>query len=222
MICPGTNRPPPIASELERVPAEADGGRGTRGVEYLGPVGAPAPTPLAEPSLAPAGIRGAAEGGRAGAEGRDESRVTPSLMSAASSVAAPSKPPSSVSPTPMGSSPRTVAPVSTSGAVEEPHDGQNRALGETCLPQAEQNMEGRFYQPKRRKTTTCDRAASPVWSSMPAIHLSGSGVHRDRFVPLSVRCLRWIGGRDGSVLVQELQRGLPVGSDLDRYARFAR
>src|SRR5580704_12757474 len=132
MICPGTKRPPPIASELESVPAEAEGGRGTRGVEYLG----------------------AADGVRPGATGTGESSVTPSLISEAapSIVVAPSKPPSSVSPIPMGSSPKTVAPLSTSGAVDEPHDEQKRALVETCLPQDEQNMEGRFYQRTRPKT----------------------------------------------------------------------
>jgi hypothetical protein len=43
--------------------------------------------------------------------------------------------------------------LSASGTVEEPHDEQNRALGETCLPHAEQNMERRFYQRNWRKTT---------------------------------------------------------------------
>src|ERR1700722_7766562 len=99
----GTKRPPPIASELENVPAEADGGRGTRGVENLGIAGDGEPPPEPpEPSLGPAGKRGAAEGVRPGpgpgATGAGESSVTPSLMSEAcpSIVAAPSKPPSSV------------------------------------------------------------------------------------------------------------------------------
>src|ERR1700753_4313227 len=127
MICPGTNRPPPIASELERVRAEVDAGRGTRGVEYLGAAGDPPP----EPSRGPAGSRGAAEGVRPGTPGAGadtgEASVTPLLISAAggaSIVAASWKPPSSVAPMPMGSSPKTVAPLSTSGAVEEPHDEQ--------------------------------------------------------------------------------------------------
>ena len=30
---------------------------------------------------------------------------------------------------------------------------KNVPLEETCLPQDEQNMEGRFYQPHSRKTT---------------------------------------------------------------------
>ncbi len=53
----------------------------------------------------------------------------------------------------MGSLPKTVVPLSASGDVEEPHDEQKRAFGATCLPQDEQNMEGRFYQPNSRKTT---------------------------------------------------------------------
>lgn len=157
MICPGTNRPPPIASELESVPAEWDGGRATRGVENLGTADRDPPPEPADPSLGPAGRRGAADGVRPepGATCADESIVTPSLMSEAapSIVVAPSNPPSSVSPTPIGSLPKTVAPLSTSGVVGEPHDEQNRAFGETCLPQEEQNMERRFYQRNRPKTT---------------------------------------------------------------------
>src|ERR1700743_2762386 len=105
MICPGTNRPPPIASELERVPAEADGGRGTRGVEYLGAAGAPPP----EPSRGPAGSRGAAEGVRPGTPGAGadtgESSVTPLLISAAggaSIVGASWETPSRVAPMALG------------------------------------------------------------------------------------------------------------------------
>src|SRR5579863_366958 len=154
MICPGTKRPPPIASELESVPAEADGGRGTRGVEYLGLPGEPAPA-APDVSLWPAGMRGAAEGVLAGSTGTGESNVTPSLMSdERSRVPASWMCTSSVSPSAIGSSPRTVAPVSASGDVEEPHDEQKRALGKTCLPQDEQNMEGRFYQRRPRKTIT--------------------------------------------------------------------
>src|SRR5579872_5247907 len=153
MICPGTKRPPPIASELESVPAEADGGRGTRGVEYFGIAGEPPPLPP-EPSLGAAGTRGAAEGVRPCVPDAGESNVTPSLMSGLlSSVAASLKSGSSVWPIPTGSSPKSVAPASTSVAVEAPHDEQNRAFGESGLPQDEQNMERRFYQPSPRKTT---------------------------------------------------------------------
>jgi hypothetical protein len=52
----------------------------------------------------------------------------------------------------IGSSPNTVVPLS-SGDLEEPHDEQKRAFGETCLPQDQQNMERRFYQRNPRKTT---------------------------------------------------------------------
>jgi hypothetical protein len=38
-----------------------------------------------------------------------------------------------------------------------PHEEQNRAFGETVLPQDEQNMERRFYQPNWRKTTPRSR-----------------------------------------------------------------
>jgi hypothetical protein len=44
--------------------------------------------------------------------------------------------------------------------VEVPQDEQNRAFEETCLPQDEQNMERRFYQPNSRKTTTRSRPSS--------------------------------------------------------------
>jgi len=85
----------------------------------------------------------------AGATGAGESNVSPSPRSGAlsSGVAASLKLPSSVSPMPTGSSPKRVVPLSASGAVDAPHEEQKRALGETCLPQAEQNMERRFYQP---------------------------------------------------------------------------
>src|ERR1700722_3494331 len=157
MICPGTKRPPPIASELESVPAETDGGRAPRGVEYFGITGDPPPKPP-EPSLGPAGGRGAADGVRPGpvGTGAGESSVSPSPRSGVRSrVAASLKSLSSVSPIPIGSSPNTVTPLSTSGAVEEPHDEQKRDFGETCLPQAEQNMERRFYQRNRPKTILC-------------------------------------------------------------------
>ena len=151
MICPGTKRPPPIASELESVPAEAEGGRGTRGGEYFGIAGEPAALPP-EPSLGATGTRGAAEGVRPCVPG--ESSVTPSLMSGAlSSVAASLKSGSSVCPIPIGSSLKRVLSRSTSEAVEAPHDEQKRAFGERGLPQDEQNMERRFYQPNPRKTT---------------------------------------------------------------------
>src|SRR5579862_3766650 len=153
MICPGTNRPPPIASELESVPADAEGGRCTRGVEYLGMAGEPAPAPP-DASLWPAGTRGTPEGVLAGATGAGESNVTPSPRSdELSRVAASRMCTSSVSPSAIGSSPRTAAPLSTSGDIEEPHDEQKRAFRETCLPHDEQNMEGRFYQRSQRKTT---------------------------------------------------------------------
>jgi len=62
------------------VPADADGGRATRGVEYLGIGGDPEPGPP-EPSLGPAGTRGMPEGVFAGAAGAGESNVAPSLKS---------------------------------------------------------------------------------------------------------------------------------------------
>ena len=153
MICPGTKRPPLTESELESVPAEADGGRATRGVEYFGTAGTPEPEPPPMPSLVPADGR-APDGARAGATGAGESNVTPSVISAAlSSVVASLKLASSVRPIATGSSPRYVVALSESAAVEAPHEEQNRAFGETVLPQDEQNMERRFYQRSPPETT---------------------------------------------------------------------
>jgi hypothetical protein len=87
--------------------------------------------------------------------------VTLLLTSGELSSVAASNSGSSVWPMPIGSFsfPKSVVPLSRSGAVEEPQDEQKRAFEETGLPQAGQNMERAFYQSNSGKTTARSRSA---------------------------------------------------------------